>query len=69
MVSDISKACRRNRAILKMTTLPKAKQELDRLLELTDNGEDCTYEKRAAFENELKQIKDDRVSTMDQVYE
>jgi len=49
LVTDITKACRRNRDICKQTSLPKVKKELDRLLELTGNGEECTYEKRTAF--------------------
>ena len=56
ILADITKACKRNRDILKQTRLPKAQKELDRLLSLTANGEECTYEKRTAYQAEIEQI-------------
>lgn len=37
------------------------------LHELTGNGEECTYEKRAAFTAEIESIKRQRIEVMDQV--
>lgn len=34
-----------------------AKRELEKLQELTGNGEDCTYEKRIAFARDVESIK------------
>ena len=68
-IDEINKACKRNREIQKQTRLPKAQRELDRLLEITGNGEDCTYEKRAAFNEEIMQIQKERKQTMSQVHE
>jgi len=44
-------------------------KELDRLLEITGNGDDCTFEKRAAFTNELMQVRKQRALVMSQVRE
>ena len=56
ILSDVTKACKRNREILKQDVLPKAKKELNRLLTLTANGEECTFEKRIAYKQEIEQI-------------
>ena len=56
VLTDVTKACKRNKNMLKDGRLPKAQRELSRLLSLTSNGEECTYEKRTAYEQELEQI-------------
>ena len=68
-ITDIVKACRRNRETLKQDQLPKAQLELDRLRDITGNGETCTYEKRSAFLREIAQIQRERKGTMAQVHE
>ena len=69
VVSDIAKACKRNKDNIKDARLPIAQKELERIRELTGNGEECTFEKRTAFINELQDIQKERKSTMAQVYE
>ena len=64
VLQDIAKACKRNRDILKNGLLPKAQKELKRIRELTGNGEECTFEKRNAFINEIEEIQEERKATM-----
>ena len=54
--ADIAQKCKRNRLQSKQARVPNQQQELERLLTLTNNGTDCTFEKRTAFETELESV-------------
>ena len=60
LLEEIAFACQRNVDVQKINKIPDYKQELKNLLTITNNGRNCTLDKRESLKQVFERVRQER---------